>query len=227
MRLSHGLSNTRTLFISSHKTFKIRKKFASETRHLNIDKCAKWDFNFKRQMIANCVLFTLRLFVQWRVKITSFITGRNEVVAKVMFLHVCVILFTGGVLPARSGGGLRAGAPSRPGRENPPPPADLAGRTPPPPTWQGEKKPRPGRPPPPDLAGRTPPPRTRQTPPGPGRENPPSPGPGRPPPREEDCSIRSMSGRYASYWNAFLFVFLSDDASTSEYTKELVPEMDF
>ena len=24
-------------------------------------------------------------------------TGRNEVVAKVMFLHVCVILFTGGV----------------------------------------------------------------------------------------------------------------------------------
>ena len=43
-------------------------------------------------------------------------TGRNEVVAKVMFLHVCVILFTGGV----SGQGappLRQGDP--PGRETP------------------------------------------------------------------------------------------------------------
>ena len=30
------------------------------------------------------------------------------------------------------------------------------------------------------------------------------------PPRQADCSIRSMSGRYASYWNAFLFIlFLS------------------
>ena len=60
------------------------------------------------------------------------------------------------------------------------------------------------------------------SPPGPGRQ--PPPGPGRPsrtrdpprdqadtpprpetPPREADASIRSMSGRYASYWNAFLF----------------------
>ena len=52
------------------------------------------------------------------------------------------------------------------------------------------------------------PPRTRQTP-----------GPGRPPrdqtapcpdqadpPREADASIQSMSGRYASYWNAFLLL---------------------
>ena len=73
--------------------------------------------------------------------------------------------------------------------------------------------PRPGRPPRtrqtlPDQADT---PQTRQTtPPRPGRQ---PPGPGRPPPRtrqtppprEEDCSIRSMSGRYASYWNAFLF----------------------
>ena len=44
-----------------------------------------------------------------------------------------------------------------------------------------------------------------------GREN--APGPGRPPsppdqatpPREADSRIRSTSGRYASYWNAFLF----------------------
>ena len=31
----------------------------------------------------------------------------------------------------------------------------------------------------------------------------------RPPPREADCSIRSTSGRYASYWNAFLFTDMS------------------
>ena len=30
-----------------------------------------------------------------------------------------------------------------------------------------------------------------------------------PPPREEDCGIRSMSGRYASYWNAFLFISIT------------------
>ena len=41
------------------------------------------------------------------LQINWFITGRNEVVAKVMFLHVSVILFTGGVL----------GSP--PDRENP------------------------------------------------------------------------------------------------------------
>ena len=29
-----------------------------------------------------------------------------------------------------------------------------------------------------------------------------------PPPREADCSIRSTSGRYASYWNVFLFYFI-------------------
>ena len=37
------------------------------------------------------------------------------------------------------------------------------------------------------------------TPPGPGR-----PPPDGEPPREADSSIRSTSGRYASYWNAFL-----------------------
>ena len=54
------------------------------------------------------------------------ITGRNEVVAKVMFLHMCVILFTGGC--------LQAGRTPWPGRENPP---GQTGRTPP---WarQGE-----------------------------------------------------------------------------------------
>ena len=72
----------------------------------------------------------------------TIVTGRNEVVAKVMFLHVSVILSTGGVLQAGRG-------PPGPGR----PP--LAGRTPPP---LGESP----------LAGRTPPPRGPGRPP-PGR----------------------------------------------------------
>ena len=58
-----------------------------------------------------------------------------------------------------------------------------------------------------------------QTPPRadtpPGSRHPPDqtppPGSRHPPPREADSSIRSTSGRYASYWNAFLFctTFLS------------------
>ena len=93
----------------------------------------------------------------------TIITGRNEVVAKVMFLHVCVILFTGE-------GGLQAGTP--PGRgENPSP---RTRQTSPP----GRREE-----PPPDQADH-PPPRTRQTPPGPGtpprtRQTPPA---GRTPP---------------------------------------------
>ena len=70
------------------------------------------------------------------------ITGRNEVVAKVMFLQVSVILLTGGCLPQCMLGYH-------------PPRAD----------------------------------------PSPREQN----------PREADSGIRSMSGRYASYWNAFLF----------------------
>ena len=56
------------------------------------------------------------------------------------------------------------------------------------------------------------PPRTRHPPPGtrlpwsrqPLDQTPPS-GPD-PPPREADSSIRSTSGRYASYWNAFVLL---------------------
>ena len=33
------------------------------------------------------------------------------------------------------------------------------------------------------------------------------PGSRHPPPREADSGIRSMSGRYVSYWNAFLYIF--------------------
>ena len=67
------------------------------------------------------------------------VTGRNEVVVKVMFLHVSVILSTGGVSRQREHTPqTRQGDP--PGRETPP---------------------GPGRPP-----GRETPPQTRQTPPG-------------------------------------------------------------
>ena len=62
----------------------------------------------------------------------------------------------------------------------------------------------------------TPPPPRDQTPPGPDplpRSRPPREQtadtplpPGSRPPRERDSGIRSMSGRYASYWNAFLLV---------------------
>ena len=41
----------------------------------------------------------LKCFLHFRVDRYQSITGRNEVVAKVIFLHLPVILFTGGVLP--------------------------------------------------------------------------------------------------------------------------------
>ena len=117
------------------------------------------------------------------------ITGRNEVVAKVIFLHLFVILFTGG-----GGGGIPQGTEADPpdqahhptpqtrhitppGHDTPPPPPGPD--TPPPP---GPGAPRPDTP-------QARPPRTRPP----------------PPPREADSGIRSStSGRYASYWNAFL-----------------------
>ena len=69
---------------------------------------------------------------------------------------------------------------------------------------------------------------SEQTPPGrrdpPWTRHPPSrhppdqatpPGPGTP--READCSIRLTSGRYASYWNAFLFKYTAE--GTGQYLK--------
>ena len=75
-------------------------------------------------------------------------------------------------------------------------------------------------PPPPDQADTPPgtrqtPPRTRQTPlPGtrqtpPGTRQTPPWTRQTPPPREADSSIRSASGRYASYWNTFLLCFVT------------------
>ena len=118
--------------------------------------------------------------------------------------------------------------PPRPGRHHPPQHPPQNGEAPPdqadtttPPEWR--TPPGPGRHHPPGM----------ENPPGPGKHHPPEPGrhhhppgmenpPGwRPPrngdppewrtppgmetpPREADSSIRSTSGRYASYWNAFL-----------------------
>ena len=92
-----------------------------------------------------CLKLNIKLYsfllVDYKV---IFITGRNEVVAKVMFLHLFVILFTGGGCLPRC-----------------------------------------------MLGYHTPP----------GADTPQS----RPPGADTPPRIRSMSGRYASYWNAFLF----------------------
>ena len=126
------------------------------------------------------------------------VTGRNEVVAKVMFLQLCDSVHGGGGVvclsacwdtpsaketppaketplprrPPQEGGTPQEGDPPR--RRHPP-----KRRHPP----QKEAPPRRSHPP-----GRTHPPRRRPP----------------PPPQEADSDIRSMTGWYASYWNAFL-----------------------
>ena len=102
------------------------------------------------------------------------ITGRNEVVAKVIFLHLSVILFTGG----RGSASVHAGIP--PPEQTPPLSRHPLGTRPP-----KEQTHPPGTRP---TRNRHPPPRAD-----------PLPFPG------ADSSIRSTSGWYASYWNAFLF----------------------
>ena len=115
----------------------------------------------------------------------NLITVRNEV-AKVMFLHLSVILFTGGLLQCMLG--YHPPGTDTPLEETPPwttPPLD---QVPPDQTPPDQAPPRPG------------------TPPGPGA----SPGPDTPhqtspqkqthPPADGYCC-----GRYASYWNAYLF----------------------
>ena len=131
--------------------------------------------------------------------------------ANVMFLQVCVILFTGGgCLPQRMLGYPPEQTPPRADTpwEQTPPRADIPlEQTPPPsrppsrylpppeqtPTWSRH-------PPRADSLGadtplpeQTPPPRAD------------TPSWSRHPPPEADYGIRSTSGRYASYWNAFLF----------------------
>ena len=100
------------------------------------------------------------------------VTGRNEVVAKVIFLHLSVIhsVHRGGMPQCMLG--------YPPPEQTPPLGADPPGADPPPGADTPLSRPSKSRHPP----GSRPP----------------------TPPREADCSIRSTSGRYASYWNAFL-----------------------
>ena len=92
------------------------------------------------------------------------ITGRNEVVAMVIFLHLSAILFTGGGFCFNACWDTNPPGPGRPAL--------------------GPDSPGPGRPPPPDQADPpgTRPPRTRQTPPGPDPPDQADPPGTRPPP---------------------------------------------
>ena len=81
-----------------------------------------------------------------------------------------------------------------PPRSRPPPGPDT-------PSPRTRHPPREHTPPRPGTDPQTPPPPTRHPSP-PTRHT-------SPPPREADCSIRLTSGRYASYWNAFLFTLFS------------------
>ena len=153
-----------------------------------------------------------------RVGNFDIFTGRNVVVAKVIFLHLFVILFTGGCLPQCMLG-------YHPPEQTPPPlRADTPGADTPradtpqsrhspgadKPPWS--RHPPPSRHPPRADTPRAADPPEQQTPqsrhplgtdtppPPPGADTPPE----QTPLREADFGIRSMSGRYASYWNAFL-----------------------
>ena len=121
--------------------------------------------------------------------VSFLITDRNEVVVKVMFLLVSVILSTGG---------LRQGDPCRetPGREPPIRETPLAGRAP-----RGKALLPAGRALPPSRENPL-----QQGEPPPGRETPLA---GRPPWQGAPPGIRPTSGRYASYWNAFLLDYYS------------------
>ena len=124
----------------------------------------------------------------------ALVTGRNEVVAKVIFLKVSVC-----PQGRRVSASVHAWMPYPPGWRNHPP----RWRTPqmedppdgdPPPRWRNP----PNGETPPDGG----PPGWR---PSPRMEKPPQWR--NPPPREADSSIRSTSGRYASYWNAYLYKY--------------------
>ena len=120
-----------------------------------------------------------------------------------VFTRVCDSVHRGGLWqgepPPPPGRETPLGRENPPGRETPP----LARRHPP---GQGDT-PLGRRPP----QGDTPPGKEAPSPSPPGRETPPPPG------------IRSMNGRYASYWNAFLFqVQLTWDETDKTRTEVLM-----
>ena len=116
--------------------------------------------------------------------VNFFITGRNEVLAKVIFLHLCVIhsVHRGGV----------------PDQAPPPPPMDQ--------THPWTRHPPDQTPPGTDIPpGTDTPTGADPTPPGTRHPPPDQTPPGtRSHPGEADTRIRSTIGQYASYWNAFL-----------------------
>ena len=174
---------------------------------------------------------SLPQFLLWSVPVVvpfyfSFVTGRNCGQGNI-FTPVCHSVHRGGVLPQCM---LGYHPPPRDQADTPPPGSETT--TPHPPGTR-QTPTGPGIPP---RIRHHPPPGTRQTPqirhhpsprsdttPPPGSDTTPPPGPGRPPPGtrqtpqdqadppppEADSSIRSMSGRYASYWNAFLLKMLT------------------
>ena len=78
------------------------------------------------------------------------------------------------------------------------------------PPWDQAPPPRSRHPPGADTPPGPDTPRTRHHPPRadpPGPDTPHPPGADPLPHREADCSMRSTSSRYASYWNAFLFIW--------------------
>ena len=114
-------------------------------------------------------------------------TGRNEVVAKVIFLHMYVILFTEGRGLSAS---VHAGIPTPQSPEQTPPRADTP--------WS--RHPPKSRHPPGNRH-----PSGADTPLGADPPGADPPGADIPQSRHPPGNIRSMSSRYASYWNAFLF----------------------
>ena len=107
------------------------------------------------------------------------ITGHNEVVAKVMFSHVSVILLTGGGLwadPPGPGRPPRQGEPPRDQADTPQTRQTPPSRENPPGTRQTPHPPRPGRHPPGRTPLQTPPPDQADT----------TPPAGRPPPEQAD-----------------------------------------
>ena len=116
--------------------------------------------------------------------------------AKVMFLQASIILLTGGVSASVHAGIPPPGNHTPPGADTPPGPDTPGIRHPP-----GTRHPR-------DQT----PPRADTHPPGadpPGPDTHPQsthPPQSTPPPPGKDSGIRSTTGRYASYWNVFLFI---------------------
>ena len=151
------------------RNYLTRLAFLNKSWGTDCDRHGQVRFNCRIQNLTDLPLFGRIVYVSKHSdqflkllkKLTNrfIFTGRNEVVAKVIFLHLSVIhsFHRGGVCLSAC--------------------------------W--------------DV---TPPPGSRHTPPG-ADTTPPGPDPPEqtPPPPGADSSIRSTSGRYASYWNAFLF----------------------